>query len=230
MNMVTKRISSARAPLTDEELRSLTVDQFFQLKLTNEEKERLREINQQREQERIERAARLRVEEEPILAELREIGWDVRSVWDLVNSSAPYPEAIPILLKHLPLPYSDVVKDGIARSLGVPTPEVQRAWSMLLHEYRKAPAGNGIVAPGDTRKYRFGAKDGLACALAITVTDDRLPELIALAKDSAHGESRILLLSALKKRRKKNPLAKQAIDVLAGDPDLQKEIASWGKR
>lgn len=185
---------------------------------------------QAQEKERNERSARLRIEEEPILTELRGVGWDVQSVWDLVNTATAYPEAVSVLLKHLPLPYSDVVKDGIARSLAVPEPEVQKAWPLLVEEYRKALMGKGIIASGDTREYRLGAKDGLACALAASVTDERLPELIALAKDRSLGESRILLLSALKKRRNKSPLAKQVIAELANDPDLTKEIASWGKR
>ncbi|CBJ41556.1 conserved protein of unknown function [Ralstonia solanacearum CFBP2957] len=66
--------------------------------------------------------------------------------------------------------------------------------------------------------------------MSVAVTDETLPELIALAKDRTQGESRVLLLSALKKRRNKNPLAKQAIEELASDPDLEKEIASWRKR
>jgi hypothetical protein len=228
--MTTIKSSPARAPLTDEELWFLTADQFLRLKLTAEEKARLQEINKQQEQVRIERAAGLRVEEEPILAELRGVGRDVQSVWDLVNTTTPYPDAIPILLKHLLRPYSDLVREGIARSLAVPEPAVQQAWSLLVEEYRRAPMGWGIKAPGETRKYRLGAKDGLACAVAAAVTDERLSELIALAGDRSQGESRILLLSGLKRRRKKNSRAKQAIDELASDPDLQMEIASWGKR
>ncbi len=154
----------------------------------------------------------------------------VESVWDCVNTSTPCPEAIPILLKHLLLPYSDVVREGIARALAVPEPEVQQAWPLLLEEFRKAPTGWGIKAPGDTTHYSLGAKHGLACALAASVTDARLPELVALVKDPTQGESRVLLLSALRKRQNKNALARQTIDALASDPLLQKEIASWGKR
>lgn len=39
--------------------------------------------------------------ERPIIEELREAGVDVESVWDLVNSAEPYPNALPILLDHL---------------------------------------------------------------------------------------------------------------------------------
>ena len=208
----------------------MTADQFLRLKLTEDEKARLGRINKEKEQERIDRSARLRIEEEPILAELRGVGWNIESVWDLVNTSAKYAEVISILLKHLLLPYSDSTRDGIARSLAVPEPEVQKAWPILVEEYRKAPMGWGIKGPGDTREYKLGAKDGLACALSAAVTDETLEELIAIAKDRRQGESRVLFLSALKKRLNKNPLAKQAIEELASDPDLEKEIASWRRR
>jgi len=181
-----------------------------------------------REREREERRARLRAEQEPLLADLRRVGWNVESVWDLVNTSTRYAEAIPILLRHLLFPYSDRTREGIARALAVPEPEVRAAWPFLVEEYRKAPTGWGVIAPGDTKEYRLGAKDGLACALNVAVTDETLPELIALAKDRTQGESRLLLLRAL--RKSKNPTAKRAIEDLASDPDLTKEIASWRKR
>jgi len=140
-----------------------------------------------------------------------------------------YGVAIPVLLKHLQMPYSDVVKEGIARSLAVVEPEVQKAWPILVDEYRRTPMGWGIKGPGDTTEFRLGAKDGLAFALSVVVTEETLPELIALAKDRAQGESRVLLLSVLKRRRNTDPLAKQAIAELASDPELAKEIASWRK-
>ena len=73
----------------------------------------------------------------------------------------------------------------------------------------------------------MGPKDGLANALAATVTKDTIDELIALAKDPAHGSSRLLLLSGI--RRSRTPQAKKAIEELAFDPALAKEIASWPK-
>ena len=72
---------------------------------------------------------------------------------------------------------------------------------------------------------RLGAKSGLAAALAETVTDDSIDELIVLAKDRSHGSSRLLLLRGL--RRSRAPAAKKALEELASDPELSKEIASW---
>lgn len=220
--MATKK-TSTRAPLTTDALEQLTADDFVRLKLTDDEKARLREINKARVQERADRSIRLRAEEQPILADLRKVNWNVESIWDLVNTSKKYPEAVPILLKHLLLPYSDRTREGLARSLAVP--EATDAWPTLATEYRKAPMGMGIIAPGDTKELRLGAKDGLACALSATATEATMEELIDIAKDRTQGASRVLLLSALKKS--KSVIAKLALEELAADPDLKKEIASW---
>lgn len=228
--MMTTKKTSTRAPLTTEALERLTANDFVRLKLTDDEKARLREINKAREQERVASVARIRVEVAPLLAELQAAGLKIQMVGDLIAMSERYEAAIPILLKHLQMPYSDAVRETIARSLAVPEPEVRKAWPMLVEEYRKAPMGWGMKGPGDTREFRLGAKDGFACALSVAVTDETLEELIAIAKDRKQGESRVLLLSALKKRRDKNPRAKQAIAELANDPDLKNEIASWRKR
>ena len=223
-----KQPSLARAPLTTEELEQITADDFVRLKLTDDEKSRLREINKAREQERVKSVARIQAEASSLLAELQVTGLKIQSVGDLVCMSERYESAIPILLKHLLMPYSDVVRETIARSLAVPELEVRKAWPMLVEEYRKAPMGRGIKGPGDTKEYRLGAKDGLACTLSVAVTDETMEELIGIAKDRTHGESRILLLSALKKS--KSAIAKKALEELASDPDLAKEIASWRKR
>lgn len=212
--------------MTDSELRKLTVSDLARLKLTLEEVTRLREINSEREAARRTRAARLRIEETPILEDLRKVGIDVESVWELVNRSDPYPKAISVLLKHLPQPYQDRTREGIARALAVPEPEVIKAWPFLLDQYRCAPIGKGIKAPGETEIFDLGAKDGLACTLSAAVTDSTLEQMIALLKDPQHGSSRILLLSSL--RYSKNPLAFQALQELVFVPELAEEILSWG--
>jgi hypothetical protein len=224
-----KRLSSKHRPLlTLEELERMSVEEIYKAKLTEEERAILREINKLREQRRQERSERLSVEEQPILAELRAVGCNVHSVWDLVNTASPYPEAVQVLLKHLVLTYSDRTREAIARSLAVRDPQVREAWSLLVKEYIEAPHGKGIVAPGDTHELSLSAKDGLACALAVSVTDETMDELIKLIKDKSNGESRILLLSAL--RKSKNPKAKAALIELAFDSQLEKEISSWSRK
>jgi hypothetical protein len=229
--MVMTKKNTARVALTKPELERLLrllPDDLVRMKLTDEEEDLLREINETRWKEIDERSIRLSVEERPLLADLRKVGWNVQSVWDLVNTSARYTDAIPILLRHLLLPYSDRTREGIARALAVPDPAVRKAWPTLVAEYRMASDGWGIKYPGETKEFELGAKDGLACALKVAVTDETMGELISLAKDRSQGGSRLLLLSALRKSR--NPLAKQALEYLASDPDLAEEIAFWRRR
>src|SRR5690242_13811090 len=69
------------------------------------------------EAERQARAQVLSAAEQPILRELHAVGVDVSSVWDLVNTSAPYPLAIPVLLRHLERGgYPDRVMESLGRA------------------------------------------------------------------------------------------------------------------
>jgi hypothetical protein len=222
---MTKKGKPSRAPMTDDQLWYITPEEF--LTLTSEEQGRLKEINKLKDLERKATTALLRAEQVPLVEDLRAVGLNVDSIDHVVRRAEPYPEAISVLMKHLMMPYSDVIRDSIARALAVPEPEVRAAWPMLVEEYRKAPTGWGITVKGISREYKFGLKGGLACTLAASVDEDQLPELTALAKDPVNGSSRVILLMALKKRRGKNPLVDQAIKDLAQDPGLAKEIASW---
>ncbi len=208
-------MKTPRQPLTDEELKNLSVRDPVRWQLTDDERARLRRLNELRNQQIEERSKRLRIEEGPLLADLRAIGFDpgVKSVWDLVNTTEPYPEAIPVLLRHLTRPYSDRIKAGIARALAVP--DAVHAWPILVAEYKKAEEGqeNGL---------RRWYKEGLGVALAAIATDAVLGEVISLIKDTSNGSSRIFFLRPLCKS--KNPLARQTIEELKDDPDLKKEI------
>jgi hypothetical protein len=205
-----------RAPIAASELKKLLeADSDFAMRRN----ERNAEISA--------RYARIKTEQKELLGQLKLFGFELESVADLINMPNVYAEVLPLLVDHLQLPYSDVTKETIARALAVP--ESQVFWPILVREFRDAPSGKGIVAPHDTMLLPYGAKDGLACALAASVTDETLPELIKLAKDKSLGDSRILLLSALRRRRKKNPLVREALEELVNDPQLATEITSWRK-
>jgi hypothetical protein len=158
------------------------------------------------EEERQKRAAEWRRAEAPLIEELRAAGYAVESAWDLVNTAAPYPRALPILLGHLSRPYPGPVREGIARALAVP--EAKFGWDVLTRLYR------------DEQDKR--AKDGLAVAIAAASDDEVISDVIALARDTRHGPSRLLLLSALE--RSADPRARATLMELGTDPDLKKEI------
>lgn len=133
-------------------------------------------------------------------------GFEVDSAWDLVNTSTPYPAALPILLEHVERPYPDRVREGIARALAVRDARV--GWGTLVRLYRQEEAGTD-------------AKDGLAVALAAASDDEVVDDVISLVGDSTHGEGRLLLLRGLKRSRA--PQARAALEEFAEDPVLGEE-------
>ena len=72
-----------------------------------------------RESKRQAAELRFRAEEEPMIADLAVAGFEVGSVWDLVNTNKSYPAAIPVLLDHLRRPYHERIRNGIIRALTV---------------------------------------------------------------------------------------------------------------
>ena len=162
---------------------------------------------QREEEDRLKREAEYRRAEAPLVDELRAAGFQVQSAWDLVNTPGSYPKAVPILLAHLPRPYPPVVREGIARALAVPETKTA-GWAVLTHLFGEEP---------DKRP-----KDGLAAAIAAAADDEVIADVIALARDTRHGSSRLLLLSALE--RSADPRARAALMDLGTDPDLTKEI------
>ena len=214
-----------RPSMTDVELESILPSQLQRFKLKDDEKRRLREINEARRQEALQRSARLTVEEFQLVEELKSVGVEVSSVWDLINTADRYENAIPVLLKHLQLNYEDCTREGIARALAVRDPQVRNAWPLLVEQYRKEKSGLGFKAPGDIMMYDLGAKNGLACTLSAAYTKDRQSEYFELLRDRNNGLSRVLLLPAL--QRSKDPVVAKVLEELVEDPDLAEELLSW---
>ena len=118
------------------------------------------------------------------MADLRAAGLDVQSVWDLVNTSTPYPDALPVLLKHLTVGgYPDRVMESMGRAMAVGP--AAYAWDSLRTLY--------LASKGK------GEEEGLSLALSASATPDRLDDLIALLDDTDRGTSRIHFLRAIKR-------------------------------
>ena len=157
-----------------------------------------------------EQDARYAEAEAPVVAALAEVGVEVRSVWDLVNSDDDhYADAVPVLVEHLQdESYPDRVREGIARSLSF---------------RRAAPAWPAIVELYRSTTDSFDLQQGLAVAMAGTVTDATVDELVAEAHREEHGESRLILLLGLKRLRTRK--ATEALEGLLDDPDLGENAA-----
>ena len=154
----------------------------------------------------------LRLAEAPLLNELQAAGFDVKSVWDLVNTSVPYPNALPILLEHLQRPYPAPIREGIARALAVPPAKF--GWVVFVKLFQEEPEKR--------------VKDALAVAIANTADDGTIDEVIALARNQRLGESRRLLLSALEKSKVQS--AKMALSDFEADPELRPEVRNILRR
>jgi hypothetical protein len=134
-----------------------------------------------------EQAARvevLRKAEQPIVADLRQVGVTVTSVWDLVNTSDPYLDALPVLMAHLERGgYPDRVMESLGRALAV-KPAVAW-WNQLMTLYSK-PRNDG-------------EEDGVAVALAACATKAQLVDLVSFLSWTERGQSRIYFLRPIKR-------------------------------
>ena len=137
------------------------------------------------EEEMDRRDALWREAEAPLVEDLRAAGFQVETAWDLVNTSDPYPDALPILLEHVQRDYPDRVKEGIASALAVR--DAAFGWDVLKREYQKATGPD--------------TKQGLAAALSVTATRETENQLIELIDDPKNGGSRLLLLRGLRDLR-----------------------------
>ena len=109
--MVTKRITAA------ELAAKLAVDPAYQARV----RERDAELGR--------RAAECAADERLMVAEIRRLGYDIDSVWDLVNNAphavlkrrfvGPYPRAYPVLVRHLSVDHTPAVREGVIRALTV---------------------------------------------------------------------------------------------------------------
>lgn len=151
--------------------------------------------------------------EKPIVEDLRRVGVDVESPWDLVHSRDPYPTALPVLLHHLKLgAYPERILQGVARALAVKPAAIY--WNDLVSLYKSVDSGD--------------AKDGLAVALMVTVTKDTIGELIELCDDHSAGPERIYFLKPI--MRLGGESGQAMVASVVDDPILGKEATALVKR
>lgn len=158
-------------------------------------------------------ARELSLAEQPIVADLRGVGLDVDSVWDLVNTSVPYPEALPVLLEHLERGgYPDRVIESLGRALAV-KPAIS-AWDRLLRLYLASST------PGE--------ETGLAVALRAVATKEHVETLIDLIRDESRGDVRVFFVGPI--LRKGGERGLQVIESLRDHPVVGKEATALLKR
>jgi len=170
------------------------------------------EKRRQREEARRHRRQFRRRAEEPLVRDLRIAGSQVDSVWDLVGTREPYPQAIPILLDHLEEEYPAKIKEGIARSLAVRVLSPEH-WQVILRHFIDE------VEPE--------TKFALALVLKANARPEHVTVLEGLVMDPRSGKGRVILaqgLYDLKGDDAKSEL-KSILEPLVSDPEIGESIA-----
>ncbi len=167
-----------------------------------------------RDRDLAEREEQSRREQATLLADLAAAGIHVSNVWDLVNTSKPYPRALPVLLAHVSRPYSDGILEGIARALAVKEAR-PIAWETLLAALRNGSAPKRVA-------------DGMMVALSTMARPSDLEMLIDVISDPSFGSQRVFLVANL--MRSKRHIARETLGNLKDDPDLKVEIDARLKR
>lgn len=175
---------------------------------------------ERKEREQSEIVARYLEASRPLCDELRRLFPNVDSPWKLATLADPYPEAIPILLAHLPLDYPPLIREGIVAALKKKWAR-QLIWQDIIAAYaaepnraRKVPQGE-VGAPS-------GPKDAMADLIADLSVKADATLLIRLISDRSFGPSRIFFVKALLRTR--SPDARATLETFAHDPDLEVEI------
>jgi len=142
-----------------------------------------------------------------IVAALHEAGVDVSDFDDLVHRSAPYPQAIPVLIRFLPENLDRKVKHTIVFALSVKEARGLAA-KPLLQEFERLP----MEPEFDGLKWAIGN------ALTIVADKTDFDEIARLIRDKRHGTSRQMMVEALGKMR--DPRAVDILLPLLKDEDV----------
>jgi HEAT repeat protein len=139
---------------------------------------------------------------------LKRVGINVESVYDLVNSKAAYPEAIPALLECLTFVQEPVIKEGVIRALTVKEAK-GKAEQALIQEFKLIPPD---ISQLQILKWTIGN------ALSVVATDAVFDDLVELATNKAHGKAREMVVVAL--GNMKNPKAGEILIGLLSDEEV----------
>lgn len=141
-----------------------------------------------------------------VVEALEAVGLQVESVYDLVNSSTSYPEAIPTLVELLRNGIRDErVAEGVVRALGVKEARGVAA-APLVEEFKRAPSD------------RWTYKWAIGNALLVVADKSVVGDICGLVSDKRHGRAREMLVQTL--GRFKLPEVKQLLMQLLEEDDL----------
>lgn len=157
------------------------------------------------EEERQKRIAKNAVDAKPIEDELISAGFDIRWISDLFNKRLDYRNAIPILIKWLPIVENQDVKEEIVRALSVPWARGTEAPRLLVDEFRK-------------HDHKSGLRWAIGNALSVVADDKQCDDILELIQDKQYDRARNMLVVALGNMNKSK--VEPFLINLLGDEDL----------
>lgn len=120
-----------------------------------------------------------------LFLDLKKLGLDVNSIWDLVNMKGSYPPgAIDILLKYLPGNYHKRNKEGIIRALTTKQAKGKAAPALII-EYERTP------------DQEVNLRWTIGYAIATVMSLKELEWVCSTVLDKSNGKSRSALVLAL---------------------------------
>lgn len=155
-----------------------------------------------RKAEWAETAAQITAEQAELVRDLRGVGLQLDSIWDLVNTTDSYPEAIPVLLDHASRPYATGpyswrIREAILRALTVPEARGEPAWR-ILREFEVACDVDAHV--------RWGFANALQVVADASMVGE-LERLQSIEHDEKIGK--MLRLAAVKAAKRKVRITRQ---------------------
>jgi len=173
--------------------------------------------NAERQARHKERMEQFREEQAKLLADLKDAGVHVASVWDFVNTADKYPAAIPVLLRHLVVPYSKRIKEGIVRALTVDYagPDVL---CELVKQFREQNDDSA-----NSLKWVLGN------AISEVATPADAKTMIGLATDPAHGEARDMITQRLPRVVKNKARLREVLQHLVQDQQMEQYANNRGR-
>jgi hypothetical protein len=162
------------------------------------------------------------VTERDFVHDLAEVGVQVRSVWDLVNTDLSYPQAVPVLIAWLSKARSMAGTDndrsrmveGVARALTV-------------REAR--PAAAPALIDGFREIEDAMARWAIGSALEVVADRSVVDDLLAVARERRYGMSRQLVVTALGKVGQGRPdVVAALVDLLDDDDVVEFAVAALG--
>lgn len=151
---------------------------------------------QRQEQVRAREIEEIRAASAPVMAELAERGFHFSSPTELRERGGRYTDAVPVLLKWLPVVSNPYAKESLVRALSVPF--AKSAAPVLVEEFRRASAAQS------------GLKWAIGNALSVVADETVFDDVAELVRDQRHGKAREMLAVALGNMSK----ASAAVDVL----------------